>query len=111
MGLFSQNGPEKYQKSIRFSLKVDAVLRFRKTSKPLVKQRFEASKKLMKIPYKTCRLWSLLGSFLRNGIKKHQKSITFSTKSGRRFTTLQNIKKQLVKQCFEATRKVDENTL
>jgi hypothetical protein len=28
-----------------------------------------------------------------------------------RFATLQNIKKALVKQCFEATGKVDKNTL
>ena len=44
-------------------------------------------------------------------LQKYQKSIGFSTKTWCRFTTLQNIKKALVKQCFEATGKVDKNTL
>ena len=50
-------------------------------------------------------------SFSQNGTQKYQKSIRFFTKNQCRFTTLQNIKKALVKHYFEATKKVDENTL
>ena len=67
--------------------------------------------KLMEIPYKTCRLWILLGPFAQNGPQKYPKSIRFSSKSWRRFTTSQNIKKPLVKQCFGAHGKVHQNTL
>ena len=44
-------------------------------------------------------------------LQNDQKGIRFFTKSWCRFTTLQNIKKSLVKHRFEATKKVDEITL
>ncbi len=54
---FSQNGTQKYQKALGLSVKVDAVLRFRKTSKKhWLHNVLEQPKKLIKIPYKTCRL-------------------------------------------------------
>ena len=43
-------------------------------------------------PYKTCRLFRLLGPLLQNGTKKYQKSIRFIGKGWRRVTTSQNIK-------------------
>ena len=78
---FLQNGPKKYQKALGFSVKVDAILRLRKTSKKhWLHNVLEHPKKLLKIPYKTCRLWRLLRPFSQNGSGKHQKSIRFSVK-------------------------------
>ncbi len=71
---FLQNGPKKYQKSIRFPVKVDDILGLCKMSKKHWSQSIsEHSGKLIKIPYKTCRLWRLLRSISQNGSKKHQK--------------------------------------
>ena len=108
---FRKIGSQKYQESIRFHWKLMPFDVLAKHRKPLVKQRFEASGKVDKIPYKTCRLWSLLGPFLRFGLQKYQKRIRFSTKSWWRFTTSQNIKKPLVKQCFGASAEVEQHTL
>ena len=78
---FSRNGFQKYQKSIRFSVKVDVIWRLRKTSKKhWLHNVLEHPEKLLKIPYKTCRLWGLLRPFSRNGSQKYQKAIGFSVK-------------------------------
>ena len=71
----------------------------------------QLTEKLFKIPYKTCRLLILLELVLRFGFQKYQKSIRFFTINSCHFTTLQNIKKPLVKQRFAACKKVVQNTL
>ena len=48
--------------------------------KPLVKHCFEATGKVDKIPYTTCRLRRLLEQFLQNRPKIIKKTITFSLK-------------------------------
>ncbi len=48
--------------------------------KPLVKQRFEATGKVDKIPYKTCRLRRLLERFEIFGPQKYQKALGFHSK-------------------------------
>ncbi len=48
--------------------------------KPLVKQCFEASRKVDKIPYKTCRLWSHLSYFCEMASKSIKKALGFSVK-------------------------------
>ncbi len=45
--------------------------------KPLVKHCFEATGKVDKTPYETCRLRRFLEPFMQNGTEKYQKSITF----------------------------------
>ena len=48
---------------------------------------FQNAKKRCKIPYKTCRLWRVLGPFPENVMQKHAKSITVIDKSDRHFST------------------------
>ena len=80
--LFSQDGSKTYQKSSRFSVKVEVILQLRKTSKKhWLHSVLEHPEKLPKIPYKTCRLWRLLTTLSQNGSKKYQKRIRFSSKS------------------------------
>ena len=100
------------KKALGSSLKVDDVLRIGKTPKNLYWNNvLELAKKLFKIHYKTFRLLIHLGPFSEKGPQNYQKTITFSTKSWWRFTSLQNIKKPLVKQHFGACKKVVQNTL
>ncbi len=74
LGPFSQKGIGKYQKSIRFSVKVDVVSRLRKTSKKhWLHNVLELPKKLFEIPYKTCRLWRLLRLFSQKWLQKVSK--------------------------------------
>ena len=47
----------------------------------------------------------------QNGSENDQKSIRFHSKSWRRFTTVQNVKKALVLEHFGASKKDDQNTL
>ena len=61
-------------------------------------------------PCKTCRLLTLLNPFLQNVSKRYPKSIMLISKSGWRFTTLQNVKKPLVLAHFEASRKVHKTS-
>ena len=74
---FSRNGPKMYKKPLGFPVKVHDILRLCKTQKTLVKQRFGASKKFIKIPYKTSRLLLLLEPFLRFGSEKYQKLLGY----------------------------------
>ena len=70
------------KKALGFSLKVDGVSRLRKMSKKHWSWSIlEHREKLIKIPYRTCRLWRRLRSFSQNGTQNYQKSISFSTKS------------------------------
>ncbi len=78
--------------------------------KALVLEHFGALRKVDKIHYKTCRLWSPLGPFSRNGLKKYPKALGFPVKVGA-VLRLRKTSKPLVKQCFGATEKVDANTL
>ena len=48
--------------------------------KLLVKQCFEATGKVDKTPYKTCRLRRLLEPFMQNRPGKYQKALGFSVK-------------------------------
>ena len=71
----------------------------------------ERPEKLMKIPYRTCRLLILLGPFLQNGTEKYQKALGVSVKVECVLRSGKTSKKPLVKQCFGASGKVDGNTL
>ena len=69
------------KKALGFSLKIDAVLPLCKNVK--FQQRYCVSahaETSFKIPYKTCRLFILLGPFAEKDPQKYQKSITFSLK-------------------------------
>ena len=80
-GPFRKMAPKSIKKALGFSVKVEVVLRFRKTSKKhWLHNVLELPKKLFEIPYKTCRLWILLGPFSQNGSKKYQKALGFSVK-------------------------------
>ena len=71
----SQNVSQNYQKSIRFIM--ESLRRFttlRNVKKALVLEHFEASKKHIKIPYKTCRLLRLWGPFSQNFSGMYKKS-------------------------------------
>ncbi len=70
--------PQNYQKGIRFSLKVDGVLRLREM---LEKSILERRKKLTKIPYKTCRTLIILVPKTQNGFQNDQKALGFHYKS------------------------------
>ena len=97
---------------LTLSVRVECVLRLCETSKNhWYNNVLEHPGKLIKIPYKTCRLLILFRSFSQNDSEKYQKSIRFFSKSGVRFTPSRNIKKPLVKQRFGASGKVDQNTL
>ena len=50
---------------------------FTKHQKTLVKQRFGRSKKVDKIPYQTCRLLILLGTFREKAFKSIKKGLGF----------------------------------
>ena len=96
LGAISACGPKILQKSIRFSVKVEVVLRLRKTSKKhWLHNVLELPEKLLKIPYKTCRLWRLLRPFSQNGSEKYQKSIRFIRKTEQDFAQSKN----LIKPC------------
>ena len=85
-GPFRHMAPKSIKKALGFSVKVEVVLRLRKTSKKHWPHNvLELPKKLFEIPYKTCRLWRLLGPFSQNGSKKYQKSIRIFTKRHRPF--------------------------
>ena len=72
----TQKGLQNDQKAIGFSLKVDGVLRpCEMLEKHWSQSILEHRKRLIKIRYKTCRLWGRLVSFSQNctqNIKKHQ---------------------------------------
>ena len=76
-GALSAKWLQKYRKSIRFSVKVDGVLRLCKTSKTVGQTTFWSIREVNKIHYKTCSLLRLLGPFSRNGHKKYQNALGF----------------------------------
>ena len=76
---FSRNGPKKNKKALCLSVKVDGVLRLCKMSK-MVLEHFGASRKVDKIPYKTCRLLILLGHFRKMAQKSIKKALRFTSK-------------------------------
>ena len=66
------------KKALGFSLKVDDVLRLRKMLKKHWSQSvFERRKKLIKIPYKTCRIWIISEPKTQNGLQNDQKHYVF----------------------------------
>ena len=102
---------QKVSKSIRFSVKVDGVLRLCKTSKTVGKTTFWSIRKSwFKYPIKPV-VYCDFGPLFAKLLQKVSKSIRFPSKSWRRFTTLRNIKKPLVKQRLGAPELVDQNTL
>jgi len=105
LGPFSPYGSKKYQKSIRFSVKVEVVLRLRKTSKKHWPHNvLELPEKQLEIPYKTCRLWRLLGPFSQNGSKKYQKALGFPLKDTGHSALSENLIKPIENEDFwEAT--------
>ena len=104
--------PEMIKKALGFSVKVEGVLRLCKMSKKHWSQSIlEHRKKLIKIPYKTCRILIILEPKTQNGPEMIKKGIRFFSKSGRRFTTVQYVEKALVLEHFGASKKVDQNTL
>ena len=91
-GPFREKTLNSIKKALRFSLKVDDVLRHCKTSKPFSKTMFwslrkSCSKYLIK-PVVYCYFW---GPFRKKTLKSIKKHYVF-TQSGWRFTTLQIIK-------------------
>ena len=66
---------------------------------------------LIKIPYKTCRLWRLFDHFRKMALKSIKKALGFSLKVEGVFTPLRNVKKALVLEHSGAPGKVDQNTL
>ena len=85
-GIIFRECYEKYAKSITFIDKsCHRFCVFLKNAENLIKPMenvlFQIVKNCCKIPYKTCRLWRLLGPFWENGPKKEPKSITFIDKT------------------------------
>ena len=81
LGPFSQNGSQKYQKSIRFSTK--SWWRFttlQNTKKPLATQRFGACKKVVQNTLWNLSFIDTFGARFGKGPSKSSKSITFSLK-------------------------------
>ena len=56
---------------------------------------FENAEKRCKIPYKTCRLWRVLGPFSEIAMQKYAESITVIDKSDRHFPTFAQREKAL----------------
>ena len=76
LGPFSENRIKKYQKTITFFTK--SWSRFwllQNIKKPLVKQCFGASKKVDKIPYKTCGILMILGHYRKMASKMIKKAL------------------------------------
>ena len=74
----TQNGLQNDQKALGFSLKVDGVLRLREMLKKHWSQSIlEHRKKLIKIPYETCRILIIPGPKTQNGIRNDQKALGF----------------------------------
>ena len=63
----------------------DGAEKSRNLIKPMDDAVFKKAKTGCRIPYRTCRLWWLLGSFLQHAMEKYAKSITFMDKSYRSF--------------------------
>jgi hypothetical protein len=69
--LISQNDRKSIKKALGFSVKVADVLRLRKTMKNHWLQAVsQLTKKVIKIPYKTCRFRSLFWSLTQKGSRK-----------------------------------------
>ena len=80
-GPFSAKGPQKYQKSIRFSLKVDYVLRFCKTPKNLSKTTFWSwQESCSKYLIKPVVYWSFWGPLRKRALKSIKKVLGFPLK-------------------------------
>ena len=62
-------------------------------------------------PYKTCRLWSIPGAFLRKGAEKSKKSIRIFTVSSCLFTYCKKHVNPLGKRCFAEARNGIQETL
>ena len=103
--------PKMIKKALGFPLKVEGVLRPCKMSKKHWSQTIlEHPEKLIKIPYKTCRIRIISESKSQNGTQNDQKSIRFSLKVEGVLRPCKMSKKALVPDHFGASRKVDQNT-
>ena len=80
-GPFRKIAPKSIKKALGLSVKVDAVLRLRKTSKKhWLHNVLKLPGKIIKIPYKTCCFLILSGPFSQKGLQKYQKRIRFAVK-------------------------------
>ena len=79
---FSKTTPKFHQKALGVSVKVEGVLRLCETSKSYwLNNVLGQPKKLIKIPYKTCRLLILPGPFFcKMASKSIKKALGFSLK-------------------------------
>ena len=81
LGPFSEKGPQKYQKRIRFSTKSSIRFTTLQTSRPLVKQCFGACKKgCSKYLMKPDVYWSFWGPFRQKALKSIKKALGFPLK-------------------------------